>query len=445
MAIDPSFQEQQVLAESLLREESRMTPRERAAEAVVGGGFVIAAVGLWVAWPPGTFAVGPAVICVAVLALATKVRLDTPLGFTVATQLAFVPLLFALPVTLVPVAVVIGLAFAQLQGVRDGRPDVRALWLVVGNSWFAIGPVAVFTIAHTEPAHASAWLLLAALVAQFVVDFGVSTLRFWIRRGATIAAQLRETWVYAVDAALSPVGLLAALAIHDRSLAALALVPLIGLLTMFARERQRRLRGLLELNRAYRGTALVLGDVVEADDGYTGHHSRSVVGLALAVADTLDLSPEERRNLEFAALLHDVGKIAIPKELINKPGPLDSDEWLIIKTHTIEGQKMLDRIGGFLRDVGRIVRAHHERWDGSGYPDGQSGEEIPLEARIIACCDTWNAMRTDRAYRRALSYEAALAELRAAAGTQLDPKLVATLLSLVTSPTAAAAERAMRP
>ena len=93
----------------------------------------------------------------------------------------------------------------------------------------------------------------------------------------------------------------------------------------------------------------------------------------------------------------------------------------MIKTHTVEGQKMLERVGGFMREVGLIVRSHHERWDGGGYPDGLAGERIPLEARIIACCDTWNAMRTDRAYRKALSHEVALAELTANSGTQFDP------------------------
>ena len=159
---------------------------------------------------------------------------------------------------------------------------------------------------------------------------------------------------------------------------------------------------MLELNNAYRGTALVLGDVVQADDGYTGMHSKSVVALALSVGEALQLGAERRRNLEFASLLHDVGKIAIPKEIINKPGKLDPAEWVLVRTHTLEGQKLLDRVGGFMRDVGTIIRSHHERWDGGGYPDGLAGDRIPLEARIIACCDSWNAMRTDRPYRKAL-------------------------------------------
>jgi putative nucleotidyltransferase with HDIG domain len=202
---------------------------------------------------------------------------------------------------------------------------------------------------------------------------------------------------------------------------------------MFARERHQRLTGLLELNNAYHGTALVLGDVVEADDGYTGEHCRSVVQLVMEVGKVLGLSAERRRNLEFGALLHDVGKIAIPKEIINKPGKLDSHEWTIIRTHTVEGQRMLDRVGGFMREVGLIVRSHHERWDGGGYPDGLVGDEIPLESRIIACCDTWNAMRTDRSYRKALSYEVALTELHANSGTQFDPGVVDALVRVVSA------------
>ena len=171
--------------------------------------------------------------------------------------------------------------------------------------------------------------------------------------------------------------------------------------------------------------------MIEADDGYTGEHCKSVVSLALELAEHLGLSAERQRNLEFAALLHDVGKIAIPKEIINKPGKLDPHEWTIIKTHTLEGQKMLDRVGGFMRQVGIIVRSHHERWDGGGYPDGLAGEAIPLEARIITCCDTWNAMRTDRPYRKALSHDVAVAELVSNAGGQFDPHVVETFVGLV--------------
>src|SRR5213076_2940070 len=198
----------------------------------------------------------------------------------------------------------------------------------------------------------------------------------------------------------------------------------------FARERKQRIDHTLELSSAYRGTALLLGDVIEADDAYTGSHSRDVVELSMAVADRLGLDAEGRRSAEFVALLHDVGKVKIPAAIINKPGPLDGEEWAIMRMHTIEGERMLEQIGGMLGRVGRIVRSCHERWDGGGYPDGLAGADIPLVARIVCCCDAFNAMTTDRPYRKALPLEDARAELLRCSGTQFDPDVVHALLAV---------------
>lgn len=431
MPLKPTLEEQDLLADTFRRAEVAMPFRERLVEVLVALGFLVAAACLWLLRPPHAFALLPAACCLLVLALATRVEFDMPFGFTVPTQLGFVPLLFAMPPALVPIGVVLALAIGRLPDILAGRAPPRRLLLAIGNSWFALGPAAVFALANVEPRIAGAGLLLGALAAQFAVDFAVSAVRFAVERGATLAAQLRETWVYAIDAALSGVALVVGDQIHASPAAVLALLPLLALLAVFARERRQRLASLIELNNAYRGTALVLGDVVEADDGYTGVHCKSVVALALALAEELDLDRERCRNLEFGALLHDVGKIAIPKEIINKRGRLDPEEWTIIRTHTIEGQKILDRVGGFMRNVGLIVRSHHERWDGSGYPDRLAGEAIPLEARIIACCDSWNAMRTTRPYREALTEGEAVAEMRSNAGHQFDPRIVETLLRTV--------------
>jgi putative nucleotidyltransferase with HDIG domain len=433
MSIEPNLEEQRLLEDTLQRPRQRLNNRELLAESLAAVGLIAAVAALWWIEPPEFFAAAPTIVCLLVLVLSMWVRFDTPLGFTVATQLAFVPLLFAMPPAVVPIAVAIAFAVTELPGLVRGSTKPGRMLFSISNAWFSVAPAAVFAIAEVDPRKASVALLIAAVSAQFVLDFAVSAFRFSIARGVSLLSQLRDAWVYGVDAALTPVGLLAAESTHHVILGTLAIVPLLGLLAVFAHERRRRLEGTLELSNAYRGTALVLGDVVEADDAYTGEHCRSVVGLTLDVADRLGLSAERRRNLEFAALLHDVGKVAIPKEIINKPGKLDPHEWEIIKTHTIEGQKMLDRVGGFMREVGLIVRAHHERWDGNGYPDLLAGEEIPLEARIIACCDTWNAMRTDRSYRKALSYEVAFEELCAVSGTQLDPAIVETLIRIVTA------------
>lgn len=283
----------------------------------------------------------------------------------------------------------------------------------------------------SQPSDAAPLVLGGALAAQLLCDFGASALIELLLKGASLREQLREAWVYAVDVALTPIGLVVAWDMGPAPFAALALVPLLGVLATFGRERRRRVAGLVELNNAYRGTALVLGDVVEADDGYTGEHCRNVVTLALDVGDRLGLDAEQLRNLEFGALLHDVGKVAIPKEIINKTGPLGPREWEIVKTHAVEGQRMLDRVGGFMSEVGQIVRSHHERWDGGGYPDGLTGKQIPLESRIITACDSWNAMTTNRSYRAALPFTTAKAELLDSAGSQFDPRITVELLAAV--------------
>jgi HD-GYP domain-containing protein (c-di-GMP phosphodiesterase class II) len=156
-----------------------------------------------------------------------------------------------------------------------------------------------------------------------------------------------------------------------------------------------------------------------------------VVWLSVAVAEAIGVDDQARRQCEFGALLHDVGKLRVPKAIINKPGPLDADEWSVMRMHTIEGQAMLERVGGVLGTVGEVVRASHERWDGTGYPDGLAGEAIPLAARIVAACDAYNAMTTDRPYRRALPADVAREELRDGAGSQFDPLVVAALLRVL--------------
>jgi HD-GYP domain-containing protein (c-di-GMP phosphodiesterase class II) len=212
---------------------------------------------------------------------------------------------------------------------------------------------------------------------------------------------------------------------------AVVIAPLVWLLDNFSKDRAARYAAALELNRAYRGTVMLLSDVLEFEDEYTAQHSRSVVDLVNAVADELGIAPDARQELEFAAMLHDVGKISIPKEILHKPAALTDREFEIIKHHTIEGQFMLDRVGGLLGRVGEVVRSCHERWDGRGYPDGLAGEEIPIAARIVFACDAYNAMTTDRPYRGAMPSEAAIAELRANTGTQFDPKIVSALIKVV--------------
>jgi putative nucleotidyltransferase with HDIG domain len=433
-----SLEEAERVRLSYARAGSRLAASERQAEAVVGGAFVLAAVALLLVGATGpAFSLTIAVSCVAALAVASRVSFDVGAGFTVPTQIAFVPMLLSLPASLVPPLTVLALGLGMVPDVLARRVPVSRLLVAPGNSWFAIGPAIVLAAITPHDALSSPWLLIALIGAQFLGDLGANAVRERLQHRVVLRELLREVrWVFVVDLALFPVGLAMALATEIRPWSVLLVAPLFGLLGVFSRERRTRLEQLVELNDAYRGTALVLGDVVQADDAYTGEHTWGVVRLSMQVATELGLDAGAHRRVEFGALLHDVGKVAIPKEIINKPGKLNDSEWEIIRTHTVEGQRMLDRVGGLMRDVGFIVRCSHERWDGRGYPDGISGTNIPLEARIISCCDAFNAMTTTRSYRAAMTVEAATAELVANAGTQFDPRVVDAMLRVSASETA---------
>lgn len=403
---------------------------ERLGELIVGSSSLLAAIAL-----AGTSSSPRSLVTVAVfvvgLAIAVNARFDLGAGFSVPTQVVFVPMLFALPARSVPLLVILSLALGTLPAVVARRAPPRRLATVPGNCWFAIGPALVLVLFGDHNPYSQPTVLALALAAEILGNFAADYVRERLRGGMPISALMHESWrAYLLDAALSPLGVLVALAAPGRPWVVLMVGPLFWVLIWLGGERRARLQHLVELNNAYRGTALLLGDVVEADDGYTGSHCKDVVRLSLAVADLLRLDAASRRNLEFGALLHDIGKIAIPKSIINKPGALDAEEWEIVKTHTVEGHKMLERVGGVMGQVGRIVRSHHERWDGSGYPDRLQGEQIPIEARIISCCDAYNAMTTTRSYRKALPVDVARAELERNSASQFDPAIVAALLQI---------------
>jgi putative nucleotidyltransferase with HDIG domain len=169
---------------------------------------------------------------------------------------------------------------------------------------------------------------------------------------------------------------------------------------------------------------------VETRGARSAAHTRAVTANALAVARMLGQDDEALRELRFAAAFHDIGKLAIPGEILNKPGPLDEEERRQIEQHTVIGERILQPIE-FLAPVRPVVRSAHERWDGGGYPDGLVGEQIPLSARILFACDAYDAMTTNRSYRAAMPDRDARAELVRHSGTQFDPGVVDVLLSVL--------------
>jgi putative nucleotidyltransferase with HDIG domain len=173
-----------------------------------------------------------------------------------------------------------------------------------------------------------------------------------------------------------------------------------------------------------------LNATVEAKDPYTAGHSQRVQRVALAVGTELGVGTGQLDALRYGGLLHDIGKLAVPDAVLTKPGPLSPDEFELIKEHSEEGARIVGKLGR-LQAVVPVIRHHHERWDGAGYPARLAGDEIPLEAAIVGLADAWDAMTTTRPYHRALTFEEALAEIREGRGTQFSPVVVDAFLAVV--------------
>lgn len=402
-----------------------MAPRELRAHALVGAPLVVAAVALAALGADGRARGVDVLLFVLAGAAVCRLGFETSAGPMVPTQLVFVPMLFALDPALAPLVVVAALTLDRLPDLVAGRLHPQRLLGVWGEAWFALGPALVFLAAGV---HGPAWgdwpIWIAALVAQFAGELLAATARD--RFAGVVAARqrldvLREVWL--VDLLLAPVGLLAAFAGAERHGAFLLVLALALLLAVFARERRGRIGTEIELSETYRGTALLLGEVISGEELAVGH-GQGVVELALAIAAQLRLDERECRLVEFAAMLHDIGKIETPVEILRKPGPLTPEEWKTMRTYPVAGQRMLDRVGGTLHEVGLVVRSSCERYGGDGYPDALAGQQIPLAARVLAVASSYVAMTASRPYRPALTPSEAIAELRANGGTQFDPRVV---------------------
>jgi putative nucleotidyltransferase with HDIG domain len=184
------------------------------------------------------------------------------------------------------------------------------------------------------------------------------------------------------------------------------------------KEKQREL---------FQTTVDILASSVAIRDTYTGDHSRRVTLFALLLGEQLHLSAEDLEVIRYATPLHDIGKIGIADGILRKPGPLTPEEFDVMKTHTTEGAKIVEKVPDLRRAV-PIIRSHHERWDGHGYPDGLAGEDIPLLARVVAMAEGFDAMAFDSPYRKAMSVEGAFAEFEKEQGRQYDPLMVTAFL-----------------
>jgi putative nucleotidyltransferase with HDIG domain len=222
----------------------------------------------------------------------------------------------------------------------------------------------------------------------------------------------------------------------ERHLAELAAAQIGGLLAAFEHEERAQ--------RLYRETLASLSNALEVKDAVTSQHTEEVVRLAVAVAAELDLELDAVQSVELGAVLHDIGKVRVPEAILNKPGPLTDEEWEVMRTHPEVGEQILRPIQS-LQAILPIVHHHHERWDGTGYPDRLAGRAIPLGARIVAVCDAYRAMTENRPYRAALPEAEARNELEQGAGAQFDPDCVEAFMRALDRRDGAATVVALRP
>jgi ribonuclease P protein subunit RPR2 len=273
---------------------------------------------------------------------------------------------------------------------------------------FLDGPIVALVVVldpdWPEPSLESCIVRIGPTLAR--IGLGVDRLRMQAAleyRGEEIAALRRQLDVYAID-----------------------------FRSTYLAERQRSQElaaALAELEHTYNATVQGLAVAVEAKDECTGGHIRRVMRYGMMLTNLVAPEHASDPQFQYGFLLHDVGKLSVPDFVLTKAGPLTEGEWELMRQHPESGRSILADIP-FLEGAREIVHAHHERWDGKGYPRGLAGEEIPLGAQIFPLCDAFDAMTSDRPYRKALSIETALSEVRQGAGTQFRPDAVAAFLSL---------------
>jgi hypothetical protein len=236
--------------------------------------------------------------------------------------------------------------------------------------------------------------------------------------------QLTYVWTLVHLVAFVPLGALIVVVFREVGLPGVALFLLPLLLARYT------FKLYTDMRREHFETVRALASAIDASDPHTRGHSERVTKYSIAIAREMGLSELRVQTIEYAGLLHDMGKIGIQHDILLKPGALSEEEWKLMREHPATGARIVSDLH-FLKGAKGVVRFHHERYDGTGYPDGLCGEEIPLEARIVKVADAFDAMRSNRPYRRALSLPDALEELRRGRGTEFDPRVVDALLALV--------------
>ncbi|MGH9175395.1 MAG: HD-GYP domain-containing protein, partial [Vicinamibacterales bacterium] len=308
-------------------------------------------------------------------------------------------------------------AFNAGQGGLHVAAGALAYWAVLalapaGGDWLAATAIASAVLAAAATMHVVNCALVALAVS---LQLRLSPLRVWI---TNLGQDLP------VNVALAAIGGIAAVVALAQPLA----LPLLALPVILVRHAARQL---IQLRRDTIDALASMVEIIELRDPYTAGHSRRVAEMARILALRVGLTAEEADRLEAAGRVHDIGKVAVDPEVLTKAGKLTDAEWAQMKLHPVHGAQVIERFNAWGEGY-RLIRHHHECWDGSGYPDGLAADAIPLGARILAVADTWDALTSDRPYRRGMSQERALAILREGAGRQWDPRIVSTLVAHLT-------------
>ena len=399
---------------------------------------ILASVGAWIvvlhfyaveSWIP--------VITLAVVAFVlSSMAVDLPFATSISMASAplFAALVYAGPIG---IAVVAGVTGISLQELRERKPPLLMLGNVAQLSLSAVAAGLVFIAAGGQPLQsltASTPNLLVTIAASvaatttfFAANLLLITVGISIKTGAhpsevLMALQPTAYWVSLL--VLTLLGLTVAYLLSVDSWLGLALLVLPFWMA------RRTFRVYVELTEAYTATVRSLVAAIEAKDPYTRGHSERVAHYARLIAERMGLPRADVDLLERAALLHDVGKIGISLDTLISPERLTRDEVAAIKRHPGLGADLVADVD-FLEDTVEIIRCHHERCDGAGYPDGLAGEKIPVLARVLAVADSYDAMTSDRAYKPGMSAEAACEELTRVSGTQLDPGVVESFVAVI--------------
>jgi hypothetical protein len=358
--------------------------------------------------------------------------IDFPLminGDTSFSTVAYMAMIFMLPF---PVPMVVGVLVVIASDIH-GRSPLSATIFNASNFALTFGLSSLIWYAYHGPEPLGempfSFLSLAVILLVIAVFYLVNVLLTNLIIAIAGHRSVKYIWLTNDLDFLLPyiclevVGILMAL-VWETAPTLLPLLVIPAVTTFIAFEMIHRLQS------QTKEAMIAMADAIDRRDPYTADHSRRVAELAIRIADVHGMNERDLERLRLASRMHDIGKIGIGNDLLHKPGKLTDEEWKIMRDHPVIGEQLLKPYRQFRHET-RLVRSHHERWDGKGYPDGLRGAEIPLGARMIAVADTFDAMTTSRPYRPALSKQIAIDEIRNGALTQFDPQVVASFLQVM--------------